>query len=117
MAARGLRNRRLAAGELLQAQVQELDAALRQLRSQPAGGTTLLALERRLALVAGPASAGYAAKLREARYAAGRHRAPTPADRRAVRRELTSSLGLSGRLRGLLAMPPGGPAGLRGSAG
>ncbi|MGH7513663.1 MAG: transglutaminase domain-containing protein, partial [Gemmatimonadales bacterium] len=77
MAARGLRNGRLTAGGLLQAQVRELDTALRRLRSQPAGGTTLLALERRLAVVAGPASAGYAAKLREARYAAGRHRAPT----------------------------------------
>ena len=70
--------------------------------------------ERRLALIVGPASAGYAARLREALYAAGRHRPPSPAERRAVRRELTSGLGLRARLRALLAMPPGGPADIRG---
>jgi protein-glutamine gamma-glutamyltransferase len=113
MAARALRNRRLTAVALIQAQLRELDAALRRLRSRPPGGTTLLALERRLAVVAGPASASYAAKLRAARYAAGRDSPPTPGERRAVRRELASGLGLRGRLRGLLAMPPGGPAGWR----
>jgi hypothetical protein len=114
MAFRALRNRRLTRGALIQAQLRELDAALRRLRSHPAAGTTLLALERRLALVAGPASARYAARLRAVLYAAERHRPPTPAERRALRRELVSGLGLRGRLRGLAAMPPGGPAGLRG---
>jgi protein-glutamine gamma-glutamyltransferase len=113
MGLRALRNRRLTAVALIQAQLRELDAALRRVRSRPARGTTLLALERRLAVVAGPASAGYAAKLRAARYAPGPNSPPTPGDRRAVRRELTSGLGLRARLRGLLAMPPGGPAGLR----
>jgi hypothetical protein len=114
VAFRALRGRRLTAPTLIQAQLQELETALRRLRSRPAGGTTLLALERKLAVVAGPASAGYAAKLRAARYTAGSHPPPTPAERRALRRELTSGLGLRGRLRGLLAMPPGGPASLRG---
>ena len=114
MAVRALRNRRLGPAELLAAQLRELDAALRRLRSRPTGGTTLLALERRLAMVAGPASAGYAAQLRLARYAPGRHRPPTSAERRALRRELSSGLGPRGHLRGLLAIPPGGPASLRG---
>ena len=114
MAVRAFRNRRRTPASLVQAQLRELERALPRLRSRPAPGTTLLALERRLALMAGPASAGYAAKLREALYAAGRHRPPSAAERRAVRRELASGLGLRARLRALLAMPPGGPAGIRG---
>jgi hypothetical protein len=110
-AVRALRHRRPAPGGLVQAQLQELESALERLRSRPAPGTTLLALERRLELLAGPASAEYAARLRAARYAAGTHRPPTPAERRAVRRELTAGAGLGGRLRALLAMPPWGPGG------
>jgi len=65
--------------------------------------------------VAGPASSSYAARLRSARYERGDHPLPGMAERRALRGELTAGLGLRGRLRGLLAIPPGGPTGLRGS--
>jgi len=82
-------------------------------RSWAAGGTTLLALERRLQIVAGSAAAGYAAKLRAARYEPGRRSPPSPAERRALRRELGAGTGVRGRLRGLLAIPPGGPAAIR----
>src|ERR687886_715163 len=76
--------------------------------SLPAG-TTLLALERRLARAAGPASAGYVARLRAHRYAAVGGPLPSAAERRALRRELTAGGGLRVRLLGLLAIPPGAP--------
>jgi transglutaminase-like putative cysteine protease len=116
LGARALRSRSLSPGELADAQLRELDSALARLRSPAAGGTTLLVLERRLALVGGPASSGYAAKLREARYAPGHRQPPTAAERGRLRRELTAGLGMSGRLRGLLAIPPGGPTPPRRSA-
>src|SRR5436190_1448511 len=110
LAARALRARSLAPEALVDAQLRELTAALSRVRSWAAGGTTLLALERRLQIVAGSAAAGYAAKLRAARYEPGRRSPPSPAERRALRRELSAGTGVRGRLRGLLAIPPGGPA-------
>jgi transglutaminase-like putative cysteine protease len=110
LAARATRDRSLSPPAAAEARLRELEAALARLRSWSAGGTTLLALERRLASVAGPAAAGYAAKLRAARYAPGDPSQPTTAERRAMRRELTSGLGLRARLRGFLAIPPGGPS-------
>jgi hypothetical protein len=71
--------------------------------------TTLLALERRLGRFAGPASASYAAGLRAHRYDPRAPRAPGVGDRRALRRELSAGTGLAGRLRALIAIPPGGP--------
>jgi transglutaminase-like putative cysteine protease len=111
--ARALRNRSLRTEALIDAQLRELISALSQLRSRAGGGITLLALERRLRMVSGSASGGYAAKLRAARYEPGRHAPPSAADRRALRRELSAGVGIRGRLQGLLAIPPGGPAGIR----
>jgi protein-glutamine gamma-glutamyltransferase len=96
-----------------EARLRELEAALPRLRSWTTGGMTLLALEERLATVAGPVAASYAAKLRAVRYEPRDPGAPTAEERRALRRGLTAGLGLGGRVRGLLAIPPGGPASSR----
>jgi protein-glutamine gamma-glutamyltransferase len=92
-----------------EAQLAELRRALARLDWEVPAATTLLGLERRLGRTAGPASARYAAGLRAHRYDPRAPRAPDWRDRRALRRELSSRAGLSGRLRGLLAIPPGGP--------
>jgi protein-glutamine gamma-glutamyltransferase len=110
VAARAVRYRSLSPAAAAEARLRELEAALMRLRSWTVGGTTLLALEHRLGSAAGPAAAGYAAKLRAARYAPRDPGQPTAAERRAMRRELTGGLGLRARLRGLLAIPPGGPS-------
>jgi transglutaminase-like putative cysteine protease len=112
---RALRNRSLSGAEMADAQLRELRAALGRLRPLAGRGSTLLALERRLGVVAGPASRAYVARLRATRYQPGPQRPPTPAERRALRRELVAGLGLRGRLRGLVAIPPGGPAAARGT--
>ena len=83
-------------------------------RSRPAGfalpaAITLLALEQRLGRLVGPASARYAAALREHRFDPRAPDGPGPAERRALRRELSARGGPRARLRGLLAIPPGGP--------
>jgi transglutaminase-like putative cysteine protease len=101
--------RGLSAEELAEAQLAELRRALARLHWDVPAATTLLALERRLERVAGPASARYAAGLRAHRYDPRAPRAPGQRDRRALRRELSSRAGLAGRLRALLAIPPGGP--------
>jgi hypothetical protein len=112
---RALRSRSLSGAEMADAQLRELRAALGRLRPLAGRGNTLLALERRLGVVAGPASRAYVARLRATRYEPGPHAPPTPAERRALRRELVAGLGLRGRLRGLVAIPPGGPAAARGT--
>jgi protein-glutamine gamma-glutamyltransferase len=101
--------RGLTAEQLAEAQLAELRRALGRLDWDVPAATTLLGLERRLGRAAGPASAGYAAGLRAHRYDPRAPQAPGWAERRAVRRELGSRLGLAGRLRALLAIPPGGP--------
>jgi transglutaminase-like putative cysteine protease len=95
--------------QLADAQLAELRRALTRLDWEVPAATTLLGLERRLGRVAGPASARYAAALRAHRYDPRAPRAPGVRERRAVRRELSSGGGLIGRLRALLAIPPGGP--------
>ena len=110
VATRGIRYRSLSPAAAADARLRELEAALPRLRSWTVGGTTLLALEHRLGSAAGPAAAGYAAKLRAARYSPRDPGQPTAAERRAMRRELTAGLGVRARLRGLLAIPPGGPS-------
>jgi protein-glutamine gamma-glutamyltransferase len=95
--------------ELAEAQLRELQRALVGLGWEIPAATTLLGLERRLGRVAGPASASYAGRLRAHRYEPSAPAAPGASERRAVRRELTARTGLLGRLRGLLAIPPGGP--------
>jgi transglutaminase-like putative cysteine protease len=64
---------------------------------------TLATLEHRFA--DSPAAAGYVRSLRLARYGAA-DAPPTPAQRRALRRQLAFGLGASGRLRALWALPP-----------
>jgi transglutaminase-like putative cysteine protease len=100
------RTRRLSPAELADAQLAELRRALGALGWQMPAGTTLLGLERRLDRAAGPASADYAAGLRAYRYDPRAPGAPSLRARRALRRELTAR---GGRLRGLIAIPPGGP--------
>jgi transglutaminase-like putative cysteine protease len=103
------RSRRLSPTELAEAQLAELRRALPRLDWDVPAGTTLLGLERRLGLTAGPAAARYAAALRAYRYDPRSPDAPSLRDRRALRRDLTARAGLRGRLLGLLAIPPGGP--------
>jgi protein-glutamine gamma-glutamyltransferase len=100
--------------QLADAQLAELRRALERLHWSVPAATTLLALERRLLRSAGPRSAGYARRLREHRYDPRSPAGPGPGERRAMRRELTAGGGLRGRLRGLFAIPPGGPRPLRG---
>jgi protein-glutamine gamma-glutamyltransferase len=103
------RRRPLTDAEAAEAQLQELESALRRLGWTVPGGTTLSGIERRLARLAGPDAAGYAARLRAHRYEA---RPPDPPDRlarRALRGALAAAAGRYGRLRALMAIPPGGP--------
>jgi hypothetical protein len=94
---------------LVDAQLREVERALRRLGWRVPGGTTLLALERRLAKAAGPAPARYLGRLRAHRYAGSAEGPPGRQDRRAFRRALTAKRGLRARLLGLFAIPPGGP--------
>ena len=97
-----------------EAGLRELERALPRLGWALPPRTTLLELERRLARAAGPASAGYIARLRAGRFSAAGTAAPPRSERRALRRELTAGRrGPLARLRGYLALPPGGPAGRR----
>jgi protein-glutamine gamma-glutamyltransferase len=108
--ARRVRARRgLTSEQLADAQLAELRRALARLDWEVPAATTLLGLEKRLGRAAGPASARYAAGLRAHRYDPRAPRAPGAGDRRALRRELSSRAGPAGRLRALLAIPPGGP--------
>jgi protein-glutamine gamma-glutamyltransferase len=99
----------LTAEQLAEAQLAELRRALARLDWDVPVATTLLGLEQRLRRAAGPASARYAAGLRAHRYDPRAPKAPGWPERRAVRRELSARSGLGGRLRALLAIPPGGP--------
>ncbi len=83
--------------------VAELERALRRTGRPAPHGTTLQALERRLATL--PGAAAYVRALRAHRFAAAAP-APTPAQRRGLRRALSQGLGLWGRARGLWALPP-----------
>jgi protein-glutamine gamma-glutamyltransferase len=109
VALRMRRLRGLTPFQLAEAQLSELRRALVRLGWELPAATTLLGLERRLRRAAGPASAAYAGGLRAHRYDPRAPRAPGASERRALRRELTARGGLRGRLRGLLAIPPGGP--------
>lgn len=84
-----------------------LARALARLGLEPAPGTTLSALERRLADSQGERAAAYVRSLREIRYRVpGAAVAPSAAERRGLRRSLTAGRGPRARLRGLLALPP-----------
>jgi protein-glutamine gamma-glutamyltransferase len=86
-----------------EAAVAELERALRRSGRAAASGLTLRRLER--SLRAAPDAAAYVAAIRDARYGYGAP-PPSPAQRRALRRELGAGLGLRGRLRALWALPP-----------
>ncbi len=103
------RRRRWLSGDRIEAQVEELSTALNGFGWKLGPRTTLLAIERRSTGVARAAIRGYAASLRESRYGSAQSAPPGPAERRAVRRALSTG-GLGSRLRALAAIPPGGPA-------
>ncbi|HEV2999521.1 MAG TPA: transglutaminase-like domain-containing protein, partial [Solirubrobacteraceae bacterium] len=81
----------------------ELARALRRTGRAQRPDATLSQLERSLRW--SPGAAGYVQSVRAARYGFG-GAAPTREQRRALRRELASGLGVRGRLRALWALPP-----------
>jgi hypothetical protein len=81
----------------------ELERALGRCGRPVGGGLTLAALEHRFR--AAPEAAGYVGALRRMRFAGG-GALPTAAQRRALRGQLRSGLGLFGRLQALWALPP-----------
>ena len=99
-----VRDRRRRAKLGPEAAVAELAAALRRTGRSVPSGATLSALEQTLGRSA-PRAAAYVRVLRAQRYAGG-GRGPTRAERRALRSELGSGLGVRGRLRALWAVPP-----------
>ena len=86
-----------------EAVLRELERALARTGRPLGPSVTLVALEQRFRDT--PAAAGYVRALRLSRYGLQRHD-PPPGGRRALRRELSSGLGLRGRLRALWALPP-----------
>ena len=97
----------LAVGDVAEAQLAELRRALERLGfpcrpPRPCSGSSAPRPE------VGPASARYAAALRAHRFDPRAPDAPGPSERRALRRELRPG-GPLARLRGLPAIPPGGP--------
>jgi hypothetical protein len=97
-------------GDLVDAQLREVASALERVRAWRTRGATLLGLERRLAAEVGPGAAAYVARIRAAQYAPGHNPPPGMSLRGVLRRELASGRGIRGRLRSLLAIPPGGPS-------
>jgi transglutaminase-like putative cysteine protease len=95
--------------ERSEALLTELRDALVKVGWRVPEGATLLSLEPRLRRMAGTASARYAAALRANRYDPSAPDPPDLAQRRALRRELGRPRGLRGRLKALIALPPGGP--------
>jgi transglutaminase-like putative cysteine protease len=106
---RSRRHRALPDDARSEALLLELRQALVRVGWRIPEGTTLLGLEPRLRRMAGSASARYAASLRAQRYDPTAPSPPDLAQRRALRRELGRPRGLRGRLRALVALPPGGP--------
>jgi transglutaminase-like putative cysteine protease len=84
-------------------ELEELRLALQRSGRGIVPELTLAKVERMLAGSDG--AVDYVASLRVARYGAGGP-APTPRQRRALRRELAAGLGLGGRIRALWALPP-----------
>ena len=106
---RTIRHRRLPAAVAVDAQLGELAAALERFGWRRSSGATLLSLESRLRRSRRPAAARYLARMRALRYGSADGQPPTLTERRALRRDLAATRGLGGRLRALLAIPPGGP--------
>ena len=95
------------------AHLNELPVALARLGWPLSRAETLLALETRLRRYRKDAAARYIHKLRTTRFSPAPDGAATLADRRALRNSLAGADGLASRIRGLLALPPGGPSGSR----
>ena len=93
------------AGSLVDDELAELRRALRRSRRTAAPEMTLDALALRMA---GTPAQGYVQALAAARYGYG-ERAPTRAERAALRHELGAGLGLGGRVRAWWALPPRPP--------
>jgi transglutaminase-like putative cysteine protease len=91
------------------AHLRELPAALARLGWPIERSDTLLSVESRLRRYRKQATVRYIAKLRATRFASTADGHPSLAERRALRRELAGKSTLRSRLRGLLALPPGGP--------
>ena len=102
------RRRALASGSMADAQVSELHRALTKLGWQLDANSTLLGLERRFTAPGRDPLRRYLAMLRAHRYAAKSAPPPGPAERRALRTAISSG-SVGRRIRGLLAIPPGGP--------
>jgi transglutaminase-like putative cysteine protease len=81
----------------------ELERAFERSGRPLSTGTTLVQLERWFRST--PEAASYVRALRLTRYAS-EARAPSPAQRRALRARLAEGLGIAGRLRALWALPP-----------
>ena len=103
------RFRSLPPGSAAEEQLRELGAALGRLGVPLPPGGTLLALEHELRMRWRPKTADYAARLRAGRFERDPSAAPTMRERRRIRAELGAPDGVLGRLRALLAIPPGGP--------
>jgi transglutaminase-like putative cysteine protease len=106
---RRARYRSLSPAAAADAHLRELPPALARLGWPIKTHETLLALERRLRDYRKLAAARYIGKLRAGRFSRTDDGRPTLAERRALRRELAGKSSLRSRLRGLLALPPGGP--------
>jgi Flp pilus assembly protein TadB len=83
--------------------VVELERALARCRRPATGGVTLHALERRFG--DSPGAVRYLRRLRLARFGAG-NELPTGPERRALRAQLASGLGVTGWIRAWWALPP-----------
>jgi hypothetical protein len=103
------RHRAFARGDATEAQRAELVDALNRLGWGLPRHATLLAIEHRFKSAGRPAVSRYAAALRVHRFAPGGQPAPGPRARRELRSTLAGSGGLRRRLRGLVAIPLGGP--------
>jgi hypothetical protein len=99
-----LQRRRRAGTPAAAVALDELERALKRMGRLPAAGTTLQALELRFAR--SPAAAGYVRAVRDLRYG-GRPVAPTRAQRRGLRGELSRGGGPITRMRAWWALPPG----------
>jgi protein-glutamine gamma-glutamyltransferase len=89
-----------------EAEVAELERALRRMGYDLPPGTTLTGIERRLARIAGGPAAVYVEKLRDRRYGPARTAGPSSRDRRNLRRGLVVGSGPLGRLKAWVALPP-----------
>ncbi len=104
------RRNRLQPDRLAAAELAELDRALGRIGEPLPPGATLRRAQELLERLAGPAAAGYAAKLEDRRYHHPDAEPPDVHERRALRGALLRVTGWRYALRVLRAVPPGGPA-------